>query len=405
MSSLVSSSPAENLLPDDASRAGLARLALWAEWPCCVMGLAGASAVWAFGAGTSMWAWPAGAALLAAGVAMDRGAAARRRAQERQLETYVASCSDLGRDLVPVWKGQIETSRLQMETAISSLSVRFGGIVDRLDSAMKASDHAGGNLHGGEACVGAVLNKSSHELNTVLDTLREATSSNDAMRQDVQSLSRFIEELRQMASEVASIASQTNLLAINAAIEAAHAGETGRGFSVLAQEVRKLSAMSGETGRRMAEKVDVVAKAIGQAHASAHASAAREAASIKGCEASINGVLDGFRSVTASLAESADVLKRESIGIQAEVGEALVQLQFQDRVSQVMAHVRQSMESLVPELERHGRTYERTGQLVAFDVAGLLAELEKTYAMAEERETHGRGSAVSAPRKEEVTFF
>ncbi|HEY0817888.1 MAG TPA: methyl-accepting chemotaxis protein, partial [Rhizobacter sp.] len=321
-----------------------------------------------------------------------------------EVAAHVAACADLGRDLVPVWRGQVESSRLQMEAAIASLSVRFAGIVDKLDSAMKASDLAGGSQHG-DAGVGEVLNKSSHDLNSVLETLRQATSSNDAMRADVQSLSRFIEELRQMAAEVASIASQTNLLAINAAIEAAHAGESGRSFSVLAQEVRKLSAMSGETGRRMAEKVGVVAQAIGQAHASAQASAQREAASINGCESSIHGVLDGFRNVTAALAESADVLKRESLGIQAEVGEALVQLQFQDRVSQVMAHVRQSMEGLAPELERQGHDYQRTGRLAALDVATMLAELESTYAMAEERETHGSGAAASGPKNEEVTFF
>jgi methyl-accepting chemotaxis protein len=395
MNSLVSTSPFESATP--ARRLRLPGRRLWSEWPCRLLGLASAAAVWAFAAGLNVWAWPVGAALLIVGIAMDRSAASRRAALQHQMAAHAAACADLGRDLVPVWKGQVESSRLQMETAVSSLSARFASIVDKLDSAMKASDLAGGHTQGGEGHVGAVLHKSSHDLNTVLDTLRQATTSNDAMRSDVLSLSRFIEELRQMAAEVASIASQTNLLAINAAIEAAHAGESGRSFSVLAQEVRKLSAMSGETGRRMAEKVDVVAQAIGRAHASAQASAARES--------SINGVLDGFRGVTTALAESADVLKRESVGIQGEVGEALVQLQFQDRVSQVMSHVRQSMESVAPELERQGRDYERTGRLDALDVGGLLAELEKTYAMSEERETHGSGAVKSAPKTEEVTFF
>jgi len=239
----------------------------------------------------------------------------------------------------------------------------------------------------------------------VLDSLRTAMASNGVMREEVQNLHRFVDELRQMAAEVANIAAQTNLLAINAAIEAAHAGETGRGFSVLAQEVRKLSAMSGETGKRMADKVSLVADAIANARRSADASATREAASITGCEASISGVLDGFRGVTEALSESADVLKRESLGIQAEVGEALVQLQFQDRVSQVMTHVRQNMAKLPEQLEQSRIGYERDGVLVAVDSRALLAELEKTYAMAEERTTHGGGGAAGAPKDEEITFF
>ena len=87
------------------------------------------------------------------------------------------------------------------------------------------------------------------------------------------------------------------------------------------------------------------------------------------------------------------------------MGEALVQLQFQDRVSQVMTHVRQNMEMLPEQLERSRLDYERDGVLAPVDARSLLAELEKTYAMAEERETHEGGAAVGAPRNEEITFF
>lgn len=378
--------------------------ASWAGWAGRGLGLAGAAGCLAFGAGAGVWAWLAAAALLVAGTWLDRHHAAREQQARRDTALYLQGSVDLGNRLMPVWSGHIETSRLQMETAISSLSARFAGIVDRLDAAMKASDSAAGAEHdsGGMA---AMFASSQQELQSVLASLRQATESNNAMRGDVQGLSRFIEELRQMATDVAKIAAQTNLLAINAAIEAAHAGEAGRSFSVLAQEVRKLSAESGETGRRMAEKVATVADAIAQARESAEASASREAASISGCEASINSVLDGFRGVTEALAESADVLKRESLGIQAEVCEALVQLQFQDRVSQVMTHVRQNMEALPERLSRSSDTYEHEGRLVPVDVAALLAELEATYAMAEERSTHGGGGSAGAPKNEEITFF
>lgn len=372
-------------------------------WPCTLLGAAGGVSTWA-ASGWNLWAMAGGSILLAAGVIFDRQRVAGERRQQAATTAFMDGTEALGRDVLPVWGAHIESSRQQMETAISELSRRFGGIVDRLDQAMKASSVAADSNDGADQGLVAVFDRSTRELNAVLESLRAAMARNGAMHHEVQNLGRFVNELQQMAAEVANIASQTNLLAINAAIEAAHAGETGRGFSVLAQEVRKLSAMSGETGRRMTDKVNLVGEAIAKARRSAEDSAAHEAASIATCEGAINGVLSGFHNVTEALVESADVLKRESVGIQSEICEALVQLQFQDRVSQVMSHVRQNIEQLPGEFAASRDGFERTGELRPVDAAALLASLQKTYAMAEEHTTHG-GGRVAAPASEEITFF
>ena len=294
-----------------------------------------------------------------------------------------------------------------MESAVSALAARFSGIVEKLDEAVQTSSSATQSVEGGHHGLVAVFASSEKELGAVIASLKSAMSSKAAMLDKVQGLDQFIGELKDMAAGVASIAAQTNLLALNAAIEAARAGEMGRGFAVVAKEVRMLSNLSGETGRRITDTVGVISDAIVSTCAAAEESMQRDEHAMSDSEQAISAVLREFRNVTDALVQSSDLLKQESIGIKSEVSDALVQLQFQDRVSQIMSHVTHNIERLPDVLAQNRRDFEQDGVLLPLDASALLAELEKTYAMAEEHAVHSGSASKAAPKKaeDEITFF
>jgi len=324
-----------------------------------------------------------------------------REAFNTEATDYLHGLQTLSNDVLPVWVRQVETGRSQMETAIVDLMGRFSGIVQKLDAALKASEAASEGIDGGLV---SVFSQSEAELGAVVSSLRDVMRQKETMLAEVHNLLSFIVELEKMAADVAGIADQTNLLALNAAIEAARAGDVGRGFAVVADEVRKLSTLSKETGTRIREKVKVISAAINAAVLSSQHATANEAESIANSEMAISNVLGSFRGITDGLSASSVILRSESDGIKNEVAESLVHLQFQDRVSQILSHVRDNISSLPDYFEKSHFEFHRNGKLEPVATNHLMAAIERSYATIEEHVNHN-GKPLAASPKTEITFF
>ena len=163
--------------------------------------------------------------------------------------------------------------------------------------------------------------KQASAINESAAAIEQMSSSMNAISQKAQDVTRQSEEIKNIIVIIRDIADQTNLLALNAAIEAARAGEHGRGFAVVADEVRKL-----------AERTQ---KSLGEIEANANVLAQ----SINEMSESIREQSEGINMINQSVSQIDDITK-QNIGIVSTTNE--ITSQIDDMAKTIVADVRKN---------------------------------------------------------------
>jgi len=163
-----------------------------------------------------------------------------------------------------------------------------------------------------EKMIGSIKETSDVSLNkqeAIKGLLENAAQGQESMRttiQSVQGISQSVDGIAEAIKIISVIAANTNLLSMNAAIEAAHAGEAGRGFAVVADEIRRLSANTRENSQSISRTLKSIIDGIAITSKQSGDTDSRiteMSKEIKGFAQTMTGLIDTFRELSAQSGE------------------------------------------------------------------------------------------------------
>jgi methyl-accepting chemotaxis protein len=217
--------------------------------------------------------------------------------------------------------GAMEQLAGRLQDDAGTTADRAADLGDRAVAVASAAAQTSGNMteiaargHDLAVSLGAIA-QSSTEAQAAAAAASDLVSAGSARTRELLRAAQSIDSVIGLISEIAR---QVNLLALNATIEAARAGEAGRGFTVVANEVKQLSAQTGTAAARIAAHVGEIRQSVDDV-AAGHGQVERAIGAMAELAAGVQAAVAAQETATRTIARNVDEAVQASTGVQQDV--------------------------------------------------------------------------------------
>ena len=274
---------------------------------------------------------------------------------------------------------QLKETAKQIESAVVEVCCKFQSMADRARAGVSsAAELLAGGENESSASVESLISEASRTIETLLRHTQDSVAVSNSAIERIKRVQEATDHIAKSLIQLDDITIGNRLLAVNARIQAVYAGDKAAGFGGVANEIAvqaKRSAEIVELIRAVSSELRYIANS---ALTDLQSMVVEDQKAYLKSKTEVDRVLIDFRLMHNSTREFIARMQNESESVAKEISGAVRSLQFQDRISQRIAHVVEELDRIKVDLGAHCGNTE-------LDEQRILKQLSESYTMQEER--------------------